>query len=119
VGKAYVTDHILDETINILKYRISPDISIEFLNAFIFFKTLEIIVSSRELIESAMKLYIENYNVRGFSFTDALSIVTIYSFDLNYMLTFDRALGKICKNNWARLHKYVNEKRITAAQKDL
>ncbi|MHA1609548.1 MAG: type II toxin-antitoxin system VapC family toxin [Candidatus Njordarchaeales archaeon] len=93
-GRPYITDHILDETINILKYRISHEISMEFLKAFIFSKNVEVITAEKEHIDAALTLYRQNYNLKGFSFTDALSVVITKTFDLDYILTFDKHLKK-------------------------
>lgn len=91
-GRPYITDHILDETLNILKYRISHEISMEFLKAFIFSNNIEIIVATKEHIDAALTLYKQSYALKGFSFTDALSVVITKTFDLDYILTFDKNL---------------------------
>ena len=96
-GRPYITDHILDETINILKYRISHEISMEFLKAFIFSNNIEIITATKEHINEALMLYKQNYALKGFSFTDALSVVIAKNFDLDYMITFDKHLSKFVK----------------------
>ncbi|MHA1676339.1 MAG: PIN domain-containing protein [Candidatus Njordarchaeales archaeon] len=96
-GRPYISDHILDETINILKYKISEEIALEFIRAFIISKNVEVIVSDLKIIDKALELFKQEYKLKGFSLTDAISITLMQEFNIEYMLTFDRVLGKFVK----------------------
>ncbi|MCD6514492.1 MAG: PIN domain-containing protein [Candidatus Odinarchaeota archaeon] len=96
-GRPYITDHILDETLNLLKYKLSHETALEFLNAFIKSNNLEIIIADEDIIRQSLELFQKNWNVKGFSFTDAISITTAKRYQLEYVMTYNTFLSKFLK----------------------
>ncbi len=88
-GKAYITNHILDETINILKYRIAVETVEAFLNTFIDSGLVEVIYTDMDLELKALRILRENIERRGLSYTDAVTIAVIRELGIDYLLSFD------------------------------
>jgi len=88
-GTPYITNHILDETLNILKYRLSPRTAKAFIETFIDRGVVKILYPNEELEKRALKIFKENIDRRGLSYTDALTIATIKEYEINYLLTYD------------------------------
>lgn len=96
-GMPYISEHILSETINLLKYKISPETSMVFLRTFIYSKNLGILNLSEELLNQVIAFFSKNYALKGFSFTDAVSIVLLKEYNINHFVTFDRKLSKFAE----------------------
>ena len=88
-GRAYITNHILDETLNILKYRLSPDTSRAFLETFIDNGVIKVIYPDEELELIALNIFRENISRKGFSYTDAMTVAVIRSLKIGYLLSYD------------------------------
>ncbi len=88
-GRAYITCHILDETLNILKYRLSPETARAFMETFIDGGVVEILYLDKGVEDKALRIFRENIFRRGFSYTDAVTVATIDEYGIGYLLTFD------------------------------
>ncbi len=88
-GRAYITNHILDETINVLKYRVSPRVAEAFIEVFIDEGLVEVVYTDMDLELKALKILRENIGKKGFSYTDALTVVVFRELELDYLLTYD------------------------------
>jgi len=85
-GKLYISNHILDETLTLLKYK---GLSAKaFIETFIESGMVQIIYADQEIESSALELFMENYQRKGLSYTDAVSIVIAREFALS-MLSYD------------------------------
>ncbi|MGQ4915212.1 MAG: type II toxin-antitoxin system VapC family toxin [Candidatus Asgardarchaeia archaeon] len=93
-GSLYITDHILDETINLLKYKISNETALDFINAFLDSKNVNLITVTNEIIMKALSLFKSYWDIKGFSLTDAVSIIVANDYHLDYIMTFDYYLSK-------------------------
>jgi len=98
-GRLYITNHILNETLTVLKYRVSPEAAKAFLDTFIEADIVQIILSDKELENEALKVYKENITRKGLSYTDAVSIAAIRNMKLSTFLTYDiRSFQGLLKN---------------------
>ncbi|MCD6278454.1 MAG: PIN domain-containing protein [Desulfurococcales archaeon] len=88
-GRPYITSHILDETLNILKYRVSPEAARAFLDAFIDSGMIKVLYLEKELEDEALNVFKENVLRKGFSYTDAVTTVALRKFRIDYLLSFD------------------------------
>ncbi|BES82358.1 PIN domain-containing protein [Pyrodictium abyssi] len=88
-GRAYITSHVLDETLNILKYRVSSSTAQAFIEAFIDRGIVRVIHADRETEEEALKLFRENIGRRGFSYTDAVTVATARRYGITHLLSYD------------------------------
>ena len=88
-GKAFVTNHVLDETLNILKYRIAPETSRAFIETFIDRGIVEILYTDAGLEARALEIFKENLGRKGFSYTDAVTVATVKEFKIGYLLSYD------------------------------
>lgn len=111
-GRAYITNHILDETLNILKYKISPKTSRAFLEAFIDNDIVKVIFTDEELEHSALEFFKKNTFRRGLSYTDAITVAVIQKLKISYLLSYDlRSFSGfvdniVGMNYWSSLPKY-------------
>ncbi len=88
-GKAFITNHILDETLNILKYRIAPQTSKAFIKAFLDKGIIETLYTDTELETKALEIYRKNLRRKGFSYTDAITVAAMKEFMIDYLLSYD------------------------------
>ena len=88
-GKAFVTNHILDETLNILKYRVSPEASKAFVETFIDKGVVGVLYTDADLEAKALGIFRENLGRKGFSYTDAVTVATMEEFMIGYLLSYD------------------------------
>ena len=58
-GKAYITSHVLDETLNVLKYRVSSSTAKAFIEAFIDRGIVRIIHADEEVENEALRIFRE------------------------------------------------------------
>jgi len=96
-GRPYITEHILDETLTLLKYKVSNDAARSFIEYFIKSGNLKIIFTDEVIIARAVKLFLENSKLKGFSFTDSVSIITVRELGIDYLMTYDKILKKFVK----------------------
>jgi len=115
-GRLYITNHILDETLTLLKYRISPETAKAFLDTFIETVLVQIIFSDRELENESLKIFRENITRKGLSYTDAVSVAVIRNVKLSRFLTYDLRSFQGLLNNiigpnyWNTLDRREKEK---------
>jgi len=88
-GKAFITNHILDETLNILKYKIAPETSRVFLEVFIDKGVVEVLYTDIDLEMKALEIFKENLGRKGFSYTDAVTVAAMREFKIEYLLSYD------------------------------
>jgi len=88
-GKPFITNHILDETLNILKYRIAPETSRAFIETFLEKGIIEILYTDNELETKALKIYRKNLGRKGLSYTDAVTVAVMKEFIIDYLLSYD------------------------------
>jgi predicted nucleic acid-binding protein len=88
-GRGFITDHILDETLNILKYRISPETSKAFIEVFIDKGIVEILYTESNIEKEALKIFVKNLGRKGFSYTDAVTVAVIKEYGIRYLLSYD------------------------------
>ncbi len=88
-GKAYITNHILDETLNILKYKLSIDTARAFIETFIDNRVVEILYTDREIEEKAREIFRKNISRKGLSYTDAVTVVMLKEYVIDYLLSYD------------------------------
>lgn len=116
-GKPYITNHILDETLTVLKYRISPETARAFINAFIDNEVVEVLHVDKDIEVEALKLFKNRLKQKGFSYTDAVTATTLRKYELDYILTFDQRsfldlAKKIIGPNYWNLLPEKEKKRI-------
>jgi len=98
-GKPYITNHILDETLTILKYRISPETAKAFVEALIESGVLEVLHIDEEIERKSLEMFKQNIDRKGFSYTDAITVITIRDFNIKTLLTYDlRSFRKLVEN---------------------
>lgn len=88
-GRAFISNHILDETLNIIKYRLGPEVAKVFLETFIDSGVIDVLYTDAELEINALKIFRKNLWKKGLSYTDAVTIVLIKSHKIDYLLSYD------------------------------
>ena len=98
-GRGFITNHILDETLNILKYKLSHDAAKAFIETFIEKDIIRIINTDVEIEKRALEIFMKNIHRKGFSYTDAVTVAVIKEYDIDYLLSFDlRSFSKLVNN---------------------
>jgi len=124
-GRAYITNHILDETLNILKYRLSPETSKAFLDAFINNEVVKVIYPNEELELIALDIFRENISRKGFSYTDAVTVAVVRRLKIGYLLSYDvRSFSGfvdsiIGMNYWSSLPKHEQHRILEVLKKTM
>ncbi len=88
-GRAFISNHILDETLNIIKYRLGPEVAKAFLETFIDNGVIDVLYTNAELEMNALKIFKENLQRKGLSYTDAVTVALIKSHKIDYLLSYD------------------------------
>ena len=88
-GRAFITNHILDETLTLLKYRLSAETAEAFLEAFIDRGTVRVLHIDEELEALALRIFRENLSKKGLSYTDATTVAALRKYRIGYLLSFD------------------------------
>jgi len=88
-GKAYITSHVLDETLNVLKYRVSSSTAEAFIGTFIDRGIVRIIHTDEEVEKEALRIFRENISRKGFSYTDAVTVATAKKYNITHLLSYD------------------------------
>jgi predicted nucleic acid-binding protein len=83
------TRRILDETLTLLKYRVSWEAARAFIEAFVESGAVGVLLLDEEAEREALTLFKEYADRRGFSYTDATTVVALRRFRLGFLLTFD------------------------------
>ena len=98
-GRGIITNHMVDETLNILKYRVSDKADYSFIRTFIDGDIIKIVYADEVIEDKALEIFKENISRKGFSYTDALSVATIRELDIEYFLSYDlRSLSGLVDN---------------------
>jgi len=98
-GKPFITNHILDESLNILKYRIGWRTAEAFLETFIDSNLLQIIYTDSDLEHDSINIFRRNIDRRGLSYTDVVTITCINIFKINFLISYDiRSFKGFVKN---------------------
>jgi predicted nucleic acid-binding protein len=122
-GKAFITNHILDETLNILKYKIGPETSSAFLETFLDKNIIEVLYTDTNLEAKALEIFRRNLGRKGFSYTDAVTAATMKEYMIDYLLSYDirsfqGLVGKIIgPNYWQMLSNIEKEQILKLARK--
>ncbi|MCS7387047.1 MAG: PIN domain-containing protein [archaeon GB-1867-005] len=122
-GKPYITNHILDETLTILKYRISPTTAKAFAEALIESKAIQVVHVDEEMERKALELFKQNINRKGFSYTDATTAATLRELNIKTLLTYDaRSFQNLVEsiigsNYWQTLPKAEKQRILELAEK--
>ncbi len=122
-GKPFITNHILDETLNILKYRIAPETSRAFIETFLDKGVIEILYTDNELEAKALEIYRRNLGRKGFSYTDAVTVAIMKEFLIEYLLSYNTRSFKGLVNNiigpnyWQTLPSVEKEQILRLARK--
>ncbi len=85
-GRLFITNHILDEILTLLKYKKLP--VEKFIEGFIDSKILQIIRTDEEIENKALELFKERIYIKGFSYTDAVSEVVAREYGLT-IISYD------------------------------
>lgn len=103
-GKLFITNHILDETLTLLKYKKLPVEA--FIEAFIDSQNLQILHVDENIEHEALKLFKERLYSKGFSYTDAISEIIAKEFEL-IMMSYDSGfqVETIGRNYWMGLEE--------------
>ncbi len=114
-GKLFVTNHILDETLTLLKYKNLP--VEKFIEGFVESEVLRIIRVDEEIERKALELFKRRIHVKGFSYTDAVSEVTARDLNLT-LISFDSGfeIPTVGKDYWISLEE-KEKKRILSLVK--
>lgn len=88
-GRGYITNHILDETLNILKYKVSVEAANAFIEAFIDGGIVKIVYTDEEIEKRALEIFRRNMRRKGFSYTDAVTVTVIREYGIDYLLSYD------------------------------
>jgi len=86
-SKAFITNHILDKTLNILRYRLGTDTLKAFIEVFIDKGLIEISYTDSDIEEKALKIFRRNIERKGLSYTDATTVAIIDIYSIDYLLT--------------------------------
>ena len=122
-GRAYITNHILDEVVNILKYRIAPETSRVFVEVFIDRGIVGVLYTDADLEAEALEVFRENLARKGFSYTDAVTVAAVRRFRIDYLLSFDlRSFyglvdNIVGSNYWQTLSKAEKERILNMVQR--
>jgi len=114
-GRLFITNHILDETLTLLKYKGLP--VEKFIEGFVESEVLRIIRVDEEMEKEALELFKRKIHVKGFSYTDAVSEVVAKNLNLT-LISFDSGfeIPTIGKNYWTSLED-KEKKRILSLVK--
>lgn len=82
------TSYILDETLTLIRIRLSIQASIEFSKKIRGSQIVKILSVSKQIEDKALDLF-ENYDDKTFSFTDCVSFVVMQELRIQEAFTFD------------------------------
>jgi len=82
------TSYILDETLTLIRIRLSIQASIEFSKKIRRSQIVKILSVSKQIEDKALDLF-ENYDDKTFSFTDCVSFVVMQELRIQEAFTFD------------------------------
>ncbi len=88
-GQAFVSNHVLGETLTLLKYRLSPETAEAFLETFVDEGLVRILYVDEDVERKALETFKRNLKRKGFSYVDAVTMVVLEELGIRYLLTFD------------------------------
>ncbi len=88
------TSYILDETLTLIRFRISIKASIDFSKKIRKSKVVKILPVSSEIEEKALDIF-ERYDDKDFSFTDCVSFVVMWKMGIKEAFAFDDHFNQI------------------------
>jgi predicted nucleic acid-binding protein len=89
-GQGYVTDHILDEILTLLKCRVSGETAKAFIESVIDTGAVRVLYLNEDDENEALLLFKENVVKKGFSYTDATTIAAMRRYKIGFLLSFDQ-----------------------------
>ena len=95
--KRYVviaTSYVLDETLTLIRFRLSIKASIDFSKKIRKSKVVKIVRVSEEMEEKALDIF-ERYDGKDFSFTDCVSFVVMWEMGIKETFTFDEHFNQM------------------------
>jgi len=98
-GSALITNHVVDEVLTSLKYRISPEAALSFLTDFLDSDAISIVYTDEETERKAMRLFKQHVRRAGLSYTDATTVVVMEELNIGMLLTYDmRSFAGLVEN---------------------
>ncbi len=98
-GRVFITNHLLDEIVNILKYKVSIEVSKDFIERFIEKRLITIVYTDKDIESQALDLFKKYVYRKGFSYTDAITVAVMREYDIDYLLTYDlRSFQRLVDN---------------------
>jgi len=88
------TSYIMDETLTLIRFRLSIKASIDFSKKIRKSKVVKIVHVSREMEEKARDIF-ERYDDKDFSFTDCVSFVVMWETGIKEAFAFDEHFNQI------------------------
>jgi len=122
-GQGYVTNHILDETLTLLKYRISGGAAKAFIESVIGSGAIKVLFLNDDAEHEALILFKEYADRIGFSYTDAITVIAMKRYNIDFLLSFDKRsfLGLVERivgpGYWSSLPERERERILKLAEK--
>lgn len=88
------TSYVLDETLTLIRFRLSIKASIDFSKKIRKSKVVKIVQVSREIEEKAWDIF-ERYDDKDFSFTDCVSFVVMREMGIKETFAFDEHFNQM------------------------
>ena len=88
------TSYILDETLTLIRFRISIKASIDFSKKIRKSRVVKIVQVSWEIEEKALDIF-ERYDDKDFSFTDCISFVVMREMGIKEVFAFDQHFSQM------------------------
>ncbi|NMX21646.1 hypothetical protein C5S30_04270 [ANME-1 cluster archaeon GoMg4] len=88
------TSYILDETLTLIRFRISINASVDFSKEIRKSKVVKIVHVSREMEGKARDIF-ERYDDKDFSFTDCVSFVLMWEMGIEEAFAFDQHFNQM------------------------
>jgi predicted nucleic acid-binding protein len=88
------TSYVLDETLTLIRFRISIKASIDFSKNIRKSKVVKLVQVSREIEEEALDIF-ESYDDKDFSFTDCVSFVAMWRKGIKEAFAFDEHFNQM------------------------
>lgn len=89
---AYLSDHVLDETVTFLGKNKEQDIAYEVGRRLLGSKNIEVVVSRPDHLVESLEVF-RKYS--GFSFCDALSVVLMKDYNIRKIASFDSDFDRV------------------------
>ena len=83
------TDYVIDETVTIIRFRLSHSASVDFLDRIHRSKSVKVVFTSREMFQQAEEIF-RRYSDKHWSMTDCVSFAVMNKLRLSDAFAFDR-----------------------------